>query len=172
MRGWGPWGRVTALAALRPRVLLPVLLAATLLGTGPAADDARARRPSVLFATPGVHNTYTPAWLGFVEPRFVRSLTGAASSGGGMEVDFLDTLNDLNGSRLALYDAVVLFVSPRAVVELQKFGSAAEDEPTVHIDPEAVARFVPAVSTFVRRGGGVLLLPSEQNWHTQQLFEL
>ena len=56
--------------------------------------------------------------------------------------------------------------------EEAEIGSAAEDEPTVDIDPEAVARFVPAVSTFVRRGGGVLLLPSEQNWHTQQLFEL
>ena len=144
---------------------------------------AAARRPAVLFATAANPGDCAPPWLGYCEQlgcmsELRNAAAGTTDAGAaaaapgalGFELDFLDGLNDLTSARLRQYDAVVLFFSPGSLDTLQH--TAKEDVPTEAMLNATIERFVPTVSDFVQRGGGVLLFPSEQNWYTQFLPEL
>ena len=67
-------------------------------------------RPSVLFATP-IMKASTPGWYGWADSAYMQQLYNGTP---GFEVDFLDSQDDLNRSRLFRYHAVVLFLSPNA----------------------------------------------------------
>jgi hypothetical protein len=137
-------------------------------------DDTNAgrveRRPSILFATYANTGTGSPAWNGYIDPSFVAYLMNGTASDSGVEVDFLDSMNDFNSTRLVRYNAVVLFVSPHAVTVGQH--TSKEDVPSEIMRNETINSFTPVIEEFVRLGGGVFLFPSETGWFTQQLPEL
>ena len=118
---------------------------------------------SVLFATPSSPGSERPPWLGNCEQLGCRqSLMNATAEHPGLELDFLDGLFDLNSSRLAKYNVIVLFISPQTIRTLQE--TSKQDVPDEKILNTTIERFIPTISNFVQRGGGVLLFPSEQNW--------
>ena len=128
-------------------------------------------RPAVLFATPSSPGAERPPWLSYCEQAgCAHSLLNATAEDPGFELDFLDGMYDLNASRLAKYNAIVLFISPQTIRTLQE--TSKQDEPGEKILNATIARFFPTVHDFVEKGGGVFLFPSEQNWYRQFLPEL
>ena len=116
-----------------------------------SAAAARAGRPSILWATAANVGTGVPPWDGYVEQALAASFMNASTGlDPGFEMDFLDGLNDLNSSRLAHYDAVVLFVSPRALALLQQ--TSKEDLPSEVMLNATIERFVPTILDFANRG--------------------
>lgn len=121
-----------------------LLLAVPAVGL-PSAE--RGVRPAVLFCAPAV------PWAGgggneWFDLAYLSALANATNQRGGLEIDYTENLSELNRSRLFSYNAIVLFRSPRLA---EAAGSG--------YDPAWGA----LADEYVRRGGGVLLFPSETN---------
>jgi hypothetical protein len=139
----------------------------TICGGGNAA------RPAILFATPSAGGSGAPPWSSFVSLDYMEGLYNNSAADGGFEVDFTESLNDMTPARLRQYNALVMFVEPAALVTLQKV--TKEDVPNDQITNSTIQTFVPMVQDFVKKGGGIFMFPSEQNWATQwfpQLYSL
>ena len=128
--------------------------------TGDGADAAaqQRRRPAILFCTFG-------GWVDKLYMRHVHSL--------GFEVDFstptgsgAGSLADCNATRLRGFNVAVFFATPGSVSQcLQPPGSPS-------CDLVVADEFAAVVEEFVADGGGVLLMPPEQNIGRQRLFGL
>jgi len=95
----------------------------------------------------------------------MKGLYNKSAADGGFEVDFTESLNDMTPARLQQYNALVMFVEPAALVTLQEVSK--EDVPNDPITNSTIQAFVPMVQDYVKKGGGIFLFPSEQNWATQ-----
>ena len=106
------------------------LTSAHVQGSSGASDNrpaASGRRPAVLFATPSSASSGAPPWAQWVELPYMLGLHNRSAPDGGFEVDFTETLNDIKPSRLLQYNALVLFVEPGALLQLQEISK--EDVP-------------------------------------------
>lgn len=142
---------------------LACIISSALLTVGAAAGAAA--RPAILFGTPSPGGSGTPPWANFVSLDFMKGLYNKSAVDGGFEVDFTESLNDMTPALLQHYNALVLFVEPGALKELQEVSK--EDVPYDQMTSSTIQAFAPMVRGFVQQGGGVLLFPSEQNWATQ-----
>jgi hypothetical protein len=141
------------------------ILTALAGGARSARGAAASPRPAILFATPNPGGSGAPPWANFVSLDYMKGLYNKSAPDGGFEVDFTETLNDMTPERLRHYNALVMFVEPGALVELQEVSK--EDVPNDQIANNTIQAFVPAVQDFVKKGGGIFMFPSEQNWATQ-----
>lgn len=149
---------------LRPKgakamgVILPLLLAAVRSSIVP-------RRPSLLICTPTAGSEPFP--VEWISPGFLRSLRAGTFEGGApLQVDYTEMgLGELNRTRIWKYSALLLFASPAGTLARQR----PQDPP---VTPDAAAQFPALLQDYVRSGGGVLLMPSSDNWRQQPLYDL
>jgi hypothetical protein len=129
------------------------MAALILVGMFGLGSLARAEgKPSILFCSPGGLGG------GWIDLQYLRELHDR-----GFEVDYTEAPADVTWERIHRYNALVLYTTPDALeVEV---GLGRES-------PERVAQFVALIEKYVKAGGGVLLMPMEQNVRKQYLAEL
>jgi hypothetical protein len=133
--------------SLRVMNLLAMAAAAALLlsgaAVGPPAEDVQQRRAAILFCSPhGVLRT-TNGWLDLALLRLMHNGSWAS-----FEVDWTETLDDMNQTRLFKYNAVVLFKSPNSLDSFPAYSNSTRHN------------FMPLMTKYMQAGGGVLIYPS------------
>jgi hypothetical protein len=117
------------------------------------AGLARAQsKPAILFCSP---QGLTGGWI---DLEYLRELHER-----GFEVDYTEAPADVTWERIHRYNALVLYTTPEAMKLETLMGTP---------NPEGGPAFVALIEKFLQAGGGVLLMPMEQNVRGQYLEEL
>ena len=133
------------------------LLSWTAVAVGGGSNNSK-HRPSVLFCTPEGLFAQSRTW---VDLEFLRGMHNKSDSDLGFEVDWTASLADINQTRIARYDALVLWVSAASL--------SIRPNPA---SPATQAGFAGVILDYIGQGGGVLLFPTETNVWGQKLFDI
>ena len=124
-------------------------------GAARLARVSIARRPSILFCSPqGVG-------AGWIDLEYLRELHTQ-----GFEVDYTESLKDITWNRIRDYNVLVLYLTPDSWAVNPNLGL---DEAS---SPVRIRRFVRLIDRYVTAGGGIFLIPREENWKKQMLADL
>ncbi len=133
-------------------------LAGAALLTRDSARLARAAataRPSILFCSPkGLVG-------GWIDLEYLRELHTQ-----GFEVDYTNSLAELTWDRIRPYNVLVLYVTPDSWAVNPNVGL---NQPS---SPARIRSFVTLIEHYLAAGGGVFLMPMEENWRKQMLSDL
>jgi hypothetical protein len=133
------------------------LVASGLLLTGCATrPTGRAvPNPAILFGSPEGVGT------GWISLEYLHYLHAR-----GFQVDYTNNLSDITWDRIKQYNVLVLYITP----------DAWDVNPNIGLDkassPAKVTNFVVLIERYLAAGGGVFLMPREENWKKQMLSDL
>eukprot|EP01048_Picozoa_sp_COSAG05_P009115 COSAG05_NODE_728_length_7700_cov_14.555979_4_plen_1006_part_00 len=140
----------------RVMLLIRLLVLQNAAAVALAAGSAQ-QRASILFCSPyGLLKT-TNGWL---DLGLLRLMRNGSFDEAEFEVDWTETLDDMNKTRLFKYNAVVLFKSPDSLDSYPPYSAATR------------TAFMPLLTEYMQAGGGVLLYPTEESVIGQQLFDV
>ncbi len=115
-------------------------------------------RPSILFCSPRGVDTAGHSWI---DLEYLQELHAR-----GFEVDYTNDLGEMTWNRIKQYNVLVLYCTPDAFAVNPNVGL---NEPS---SPERVRAFVVLIERYLAAGGGVFLMPMEENWVKQMLSDL
>eukprot|EP01052_Picozoa_sp_SAG31_P021496 SAG31_NODE_1665_length_7585_cov_6.666711_7_plen_241_part_00 len=149
--------------------MLPSVAATALLFLSlPAKPVADGKRPvpasrSMLVCCPSGSGSFPIGWFAL---SWLRSLDVAT--------DFTSSLTECNATRISAYSAVLLFESPAGALARDGWITVEwmMDEQRPPVTAKFAETFPTMLGSYVRRGGGLFLYPSEDNWKSQQLFDI
>ncbi len=131
-----------------------VLAGGATLGRGAVrlARAAALRRLSILFCSP------QGLGAGWIDLEYLQELHAH-----GFEVDYTNQLGEVTWPRIRQYNVLVLYITP------DSYAVTLENQPS---SPVRVRNFVQLIDRYVAAGGGVFLMPMEQNMVRQKLAGL